>query len=77
VLPGKLFELLSELAAETWHKAASRWQELNQLPLSFAAVASPESLLHQRKITRPYAPTDTDWWTRVQRLGLPSTPTPT
>ena len=38
VLPQKLFELLAELAAETWHKAALRWQELNNAPLEFTSV---------------------------------------
>jgi UDP-GlcNAc:undecaprenyl-phosphate GlcNAc-1-phosphate transferase len=35
------FELLTELAAETWVKAGQRWQQIHQVPFAFATV-SPE-----------------------------------
>jgi len=39
ILPEKLFEVLGELAAEAWQKAALRWQELNEVTVGFNAVA--------------------------------------
>ena len=43
VMSDSLFELLAELAAETWHKAAARWQKRNNAPLRFVSVASADT----------------------------------
>jgi UDP-GlcNAc:undecaprenyl-phosphate/decaprenyl-phosphate GlcNAc-1-phosphate transferase len=37
----KTFELLSELAAETWLKSTQRWQQAHKLPFSFRVVPTP------------------------------------
>jgi UDP-GlcNAc:undecaprenyl-phosphate GlcNAc-1-phosphate transferase len=68
VMPSKLFELLCELAAETWHKAASRWHRLNEVPMEFGVTASPDTSLFQRNQTRPYDPGTAALW--LQRRGL-------
>jgi UDP-GlcNAc:undecaprenyl-phosphate/decaprenyl-phosphate GlcNAc-1-phosphate transferase len=73
VLPDNLFELLTELAAETWHKAASRWQKLNRLPLRFSTVASPDTSTFQRKQKRPYSPDTAELWIRRRGLKVQST----
>jgi UDP-GlcNAc:undecaprenyl-phosphate GlcNAc-1-phosphate transferase len=62
VLPTKLFELLTELAAETWHKSAIKWQQKNQAPLRFVSVASPDTSYFKRKLHRLYAPAEGPWW---------------
>lgn len=73
VLPEKLFELLSELAAEAWHKAATRWEKLNRIPLSFNAVACPDTSAFQRNQTRPYSPDTAELWVRSRGLKVQST----
>ena len=73
VMQDNLFELLSELAAETWHKAASRWQKLNQAPLHFAAAVSQDTSVYQRKINRPYSPDTAELWARDKALKTQST----
>jgi UDP-GlcNAc:undecaprenyl-phosphate/decaprenyl-phosphate GlcNAc-1-phosphate transferase len=60
VLPAQLFELLAELAAETWQKAARRWQAIHEAPLRFAAVSSDTSQF--RKLSRRYEPVRQAWW---------------
>ena len=64
VLSVKLFNTISELAAEGWVKAASRWRKLNQIPLRFNAVANPETSLFQRQQVRPYSPGTAELWVR-------------
>jgi hypothetical protein len=68
VMPEKLFELLAELAAETWHKAAVRWQELNRAPVQFVSAASPETSSFKRKLRRLYAPAEVPMWGRGSGL---------
>jgi UDP-GlcNAc:undecaprenyl-phosphate GlcNAc-1-phosphate transferase len=58
VLPERLFELLTELAAESWQKAANRWQKINKAPLRFGSVASPDTSFFKRKLSRLYAPAE-------------------
>lgn len=60
VLPQPLFELLAELAAEAWHKAARRWQHMHAAPLRFDAVSSDTSLF--RRLGRRYEPVRQAWW---------------
>jgi UDP-GlcNAc:undecaprenyl-phosphate GlcNAc-1-phosphate transferase len=60
VLPARLFELLAELAAETWQKSARRWQEVHEAPLRFDAVSSDTSEF--RKMPRRYEPVRQAWW---------------
>jgi UDP-GlcNAc:undecaprenyl-phosphate/decaprenyl-phosphate GlcNAc-1-phosphate transferase len=60
VLPARLFELLSDLAAETWQKSARRWQEVHEAPLRFDAVSSDTSVF--RKMPRRYEPVRQAWW---------------
>jgi UDP-GlcNAc:undecaprenyl-phosphate/decaprenyl-phosphate GlcNAc-1-phosphate transferase len=62
VMPEKLFELLAELAAETWHKSALTWQRKNKAPLQFVSVASPDTSYFKRKLNRLYAPGEVRWW---------------
>src|SRR5439155_26509578 len=38
-LSPKLFEHLTELAAESWFKGAQRWQIIHQLPVRFESAA--------------------------------------
>ena len=73
VLPEKAFELLSELAAETWHKAARRWQELNQAPIRFASVASPETSYFTRKLRGFSEPFRLKWLFRGRDFRAQST----
>jgi UDP-GlcNAc:undecaprenyl-phosphate GlcNAc-1-phosphate transferase len=65
VLPEKLFELLAELAAETWHKAALRWQGLNHAPLHFAEAG----IIPRKQSSRACAPAGLELWNRNQSLG--------
>ena len=60
VLPARLFDLLAELAAETWHKAGRRWEEVHRVPLRFASVAADTSQF--RKMPRRYEPVRQAWW---------------
>jgi UDP-GlcNAc:undecaprenyl-phosphate GlcNAc-1-phosphate transferase len=60
VLPEELFELLAELAAEAWQKAARRWQEIHDAPLRFVSVSSDTSRF--RKVPRLYEPVRQAWW---------------
>lgn len=60
VLPARLFELLAELAAETWQKAARRWQEVHETSLRFAAVSSDTSQF--RRMPRRFEPVRQAWW---------------
>lgn len=71
VLPEKLFELVAELAAESWQKAALRWQELHQAPVHFESVSSDTSHL-QRKIKRIYEPVKSAWWIPRPALNAPA-----
>jgi UDP-GlcNAc:undecaprenyl-phosphate GlcNAc-1-phosphate transferase len=64
VMSDNLFELLAELAAETWHKASAQWQRRNNAPLRFASVASPDTAFFKRRLTRLYAPARAPWWER-------------
>lgn len=69
VMSDSLFELLAELAAETWHKAAARWQKRNNAPLRFVSVASPDTAYFKRKLSRPYAPATAPWWEHDRGLA--------
>jgi len=69
MLPAKAFELMAELAAETWQKAASRWQELNQCPLSFVSVAPPDTSHFRRKSSLLGFSLPAQWWGRKPRLA--------
>jgi UDP-GlcNAc:undecaprenyl-phosphate GlcNAc-1-phosphate transferase len=71
VLPAQLFELLSELAAETWQKAARRWQEVHQAPVRFASVSADTSQF--RKVSRLYEPVRQAWWMPKRELRPQST----
>ena len=51
-MPGNLFELLTELATESWQKAALRWQKLNQLPLHFASVVAAGDTSSAKRLSR-------------------------
>jgi UDP-GlcNAc:undecaprenyl-phosphate GlcNAc-1-phosphate transferase len=49
-LSPKLFEHLTELAAESWFKGAQRWQVMNQLPVRFeSAVELKQAHPHTRR----------------------------
>jgi UDP-GlcNAc:undecaprenyl-phosphate/decaprenyl-phosphate GlcNAc-1-phosphate transferase len=72
LLSEKLFELMAELAAETWHKAALRWQEVHQVPMQFVSVASPETSFLTRKMRAISAPGLAKWWARQRGLSLPA-----
>ena len=69
VMSDSLFELLAELAAETWHKAAARWQKRNNAPLRFVSVASADTATFKRKLSRLYAPPRTAWWEQDRGLA--------
>jgi hypothetical protein len=56
VLPEQLFNLLADLAAETWHKAALRWRVLNKTPFQFMSAATLPAFSSQRKFIRFYTP---------------------
>jgi len=56
VMSNLLFNLLSDLAAETWYKAASRWRDMNHTPVEFASLATPAGTCSQKKFIRNYAP---------------------
>lgn len=56
VMSEMLFNLLSDLAAETWYKAASRWRVINNTPLEFVSMATPAGSSVQKKFVRLYAP---------------------
>lgn len=71
VLPQALFELLSELAAEAWQKAALRWQEFHQAPVCFESVSSETS--HFRKNVRLYEAVRPAWWLPKRGLRPEST----
>jgi UDP-GlcNAc:undecaprenyl-phosphate GlcNAc-1-phosphate transferase len=71
VLPQALFELLAELAAETWQKSALRWQEFHQAPVRFESVSSDAS--HFRKKVRLYEAVRPAWW--LPKSGLGAEPT--
>ncbi|HEY0456695.1 MAG TPA: MraY family glycosyltransferase [Verrucomicrobiae bacterium] len=68
-LPDKLFELMTELAAETWQKAAGRWQEINKAPLRFMSVASPDTTYFKRKQSRYSVPhTPPELWNPARNV---------
>ena len=71
VLPQALFELLSELAAEAWQKAALRWREFHQAPVRFESVSSDTS--HFRKNVRLYETASPAWWMPKRGLRPEST----
>ena len=56
VMSDLLFNLLSDLAAETWYKAAARWQVVNSAPLDFRSMAVPPGSCAAKKFVRFYAP---------------------
>jgi hypothetical protein len=74
VLPHKLFELLTELAAESWQKAGRRWQEIHKTRLQFISVAAPDTKFYQRKLTRLHSPVPKgSLWTRIAGMvGRPA-----
>ncbi len=51
-LPDKMYELLTELAAESWQKAARRWQQIHRTPVKFVSVATPDTSFYKRKLAR-------------------------
>jgi hypothetical protein len=51
------FELIADLAAEAWAKAARRWYEVNGSTLTFEADASEPSSYRQQKARSLYRPT--------------------
>jgi UDP-GlcNAc:undecaprenyl-phosphate GlcNAc-1-phosphate transferase len=53
----KQFEILSDVAAEAWTKAAQRWKELNGAELDFGARAQPPTTYRQQKARNLYRPT--------------------
>ena len=59
-MPQALFELLSELAAEAWQKAALRWREFHRAPVLFESVTSDTS--HFKKNIRLYEAVRPAWW---------------
>jgi hypothetical protein len=70
VLPNKLFELLTELAAESWQKAGRRWQEIHKTPLQFISVAAPDTKFFKRKLTRLCSPAGRGTlWTRIAGMA--------
>lgn len=66
VMPRPLFDLLTELAAEAWQKAARRWQHMHDAPLRFDAVSSDTSLF--RQVGRRYEPVRQAWWIPKREL---------
>ena len=73
VLPDKLFELLTELAAESWQKSARRWQEIHKAPVAFASAASPDTAFYKRKLKRLYEPSvAASLWSRKGGLATPA-----
>jgi hypothetical protein len=69
-LPNKLFELLTELAAESWQKAGHRWQQIHKAPLQFMSVAAPDTRFFKRKLTRLYSPVSRGTlWTRIAGMA--------
>ena len=53
-----LFNLLGDLAAETWYKVASRWNALSKPPLHFTSDAIPYSNASEKKVIHLYEPVD-------------------
>ena len=53
----KQFELLSDVAAEAWTKAAQRWKEFNGAELDFEAKAQPPNTYRREKARNLYRPT--------------------
>ncbi|MCE0497060.1 MAG: undecaprenyl/decaprenyl-phosphate alpha-N-acetylglucosaminyl 1-phosphate transferase [Methylacidiphilales bacterium] len=56
VMSEMLFDLLSDLASETWYKAASRWWMINKTPVEFLSKAPIPGSSPQKKFVRLYAP---------------------
>jgi len=48
VMSARLFEHLSELAAEAWMKAVQRWQAVNQMPAVFEPAFPSETTFVSR-----------------------------
>jgi len=71
VLPRALFDLLAELAAEAWQKAASRWQQLHNAPVRFDSVSADKSDF--RKSARRYEPARPAWWVPKRDIGPETT----
>jgi hypothetical protein len=44
----RLFEHLTELAAEAWMKAVQRWQDVNQVPAVFEPAVPSETAFFSR-----------------------------
>jgi hypothetical protein len=73
VLPDKLFELLTELAAESWHKAARRWEAIHKAPIKFSSTASPDTAFYKRKLKRlNEPPLPAPLWARKGSLAEPA-----
>ena len=51
------FAIVTDIAAEAWGTAASRWQELNECPLNFEAVAKEPNDYRFQKSRNLYRPT--------------------
>ncbi len=56
VMSEMLFNLLSDLASESWYKAASRWRLINKTAVEFVSKATPPGTTAQKKFVRFYAP---------------------
>ncbi|MDB6054656.1 MAG: hypothetical protein JWN25_2179 [Verrucomicrobiales bacterium] len=56
VMDPQLFELMSELAAEAFMKAARKWEEIHELPIHFDSKVSAEILKSRLKRARAYLP---------------------
>jgi len=53
-----LFNLLGDLAAETWYKVESRWKTLNKPPLQFRPGAGLSKISVENNFIPFYAPVD-------------------
>ena len=51
------FAIITDIASEAWGTAASRWQELNECPLNFDAIAREPSDYRSQKSRNLYRPT--------------------
>ena len=51
------FEIITDIAAEAWGTAANRWQELNECPLDFEAIAKQPNDYRAQKSRNLYRPT--------------------
>ena len=51
------FFIIADIAAESWTRAAARWQEINDGPLTFEAQAKPAPTYRTQKARNLYRPT--------------------